>query len=187
MNTLTLGHGDIFNDPMNRLRVECFPEEGWVGSARDEFDAVSTHVTCAAGGRLVGYLRLTPATRGYFRSRLGTEAALPDSRTSVDLGRACVHPDFRGRALFEVLLLYGLVLAADVGYAFAVGSSRPERRLRALLHDLGFHDSGPKVRATYNTQVVTQLPAVVATAGRRESWDYRLHAILARTEVATHA
>jgi predicted GNAT family N-acyltransferase len=173
-----------FDLSMDRLRVECFPEEGWGQSARDRYDGVSLHVVARCGEELAGYARLTPAVHNYLHDKLGPQAPLPDAAQSIDIGRAAVAPTYRGHLLFELLLVEALLLAAEHGYGHVVSSCRPERRFRGLLLDLGFENAGRPVQVKNHSQVCLLQPLVASVCWHRDSWPARKASVIDLLQVA---
>ena len=100
--TFELLHTKVFDAAMDRLRITCFPEELWAESARDEYNAHSTHIACRIDRELAGYVRLTPGKHGYFRTKFGSAIILPNAAESLDFGRAVVAPASPGPPALRV-------------------------------------------------------------------------------------
>jgi len=179
--TLRLDRRRGFDRDMNALRCRCYPRGYPTGEAGDAYDDRSWHVAAYADLALAGYLRLTPGQGGWFEHQLGGRAAIPTGPEVVDLNRAGVAPEYRGRGLFEVLLLEGLLAACDLGFRTALGGSRPERGFRPLLHDLGFRDLCGPVEMNLPNGFSYQgiVVGVATTAEHRPTWEARLERTLA--------
>jgi predicted GNAT family N-acyltransferase len=151
--------------------MECFPASYPTGSAKDDFDDRSTHVIVRVDEHLAAYGRLTPGPGAYFENVTRKLAIIPTGPNVVDFGRVMVAPARRGHDLFELILIEGMILAADMGFPAVVGSLRPDRRFRPFIHDLGFADSGPALPFYFPNGVVdTHQPVVAHTNGKRDSW-----------------
>jgi hypothetical protein len=170
MPILDLLHTHTFDSEMDRLRIRCFPEEGWGTSSQDAYDENSIHIACRADRSLAGYGRLTPGKYGYFRVKFGPCPALPCAVESIDFGRIVVAPAYRGHLAFELILLEGLLLASKLGFRYVIGSGRPERKFHPLIGELGFEKVGDPVSVTNNAQACLLQPVVAQTQGRSAVW-----------------
>jgi predicted GNAT family N-acyltransferase len=139
-----------FDWEMDQLRVLGFPAEQWDTSARDAYDSVSLHVLARCDAELAAYLRFTPASQGYYRSKFGEQGALPLSAVTADFSRCVVAPKHRGHSLFEAIMLEGLSLATDAGYSYAVGTCVPWTGAHRLLNRLGLEDIGSPIAVVFN-------------------------------------
>lgn len=183
MPKLELLHARTFDAEMNRLRCECFAGQYPSGDAKDRFDDRSVHVITCVDGRLAGYGRLTPGPDSWFEFLSGGVAGLPVGPDVVDFGRVAVAPTFRGHDHFELILLEGLLWACDEGFRVVVGSSRPNRKFRSFLHELGFSDCGPVLSFTVGDGwVEPDQPVVAVTAANRPRWSARKLQVLARLQ-----
>jgi predicted GNAT family N-acyltransferase len=181
MPLLELLHTKTFDAEMNRLRCECFAGTYPSGDAKDDFDDRSIHVVTRVDGRLAGYGRLTPGPDSWFEFLSNGRAVIPTGADVVDFGRVMVAPAHRGHDQFELVLVEGLLWACDRGFNVVVGSSRPERRFRPFIHELGFADAGAPVQFeigegwTELGQLVT-----VCTDQNRQGWAARKRRVLGR-------
>lgn len=123
-----------------RLRFEVFNVElneglqtSWhTGQDTDQYDALCDHmvVVDTVENRIVGTYRLLPGNRvehgpGYYSE---TEFEMSSFRllsgNKLELGRACVHKDFRGSAVLNLMWagIARYVEQHDIGFLFGCGS-----------------------------------------------------------------
>jgi GNAT superfamily N-acetyltransferase len=180
MRRVKLAISPEFDEEMDRLRALGFPAEGWVDSASDEFDSVSRHVVAHCDGQLAAYVRLTPGIRNYFRTKFGSEVSLPLPGETADVSRSVVAPEHRGHCLFELILLECLLLAADAGYSYVVGSCRPGTGAHRTLANLGFEDVGQPIGTRYNYLELPLQPLALTVARSFSIWSPRRCATISR-------
>jgi putative hemolysin len=131
-----LARGPVGIEDAQRLRYEVFAQEmgaqvGDAGDAidRDEFDPYCDHllVRDEDTGRVVGTYRILPPHRARELGRLYSESEFDLSRLThlrpslIEVGRSCVHPDYRtGSAI--LLLWAGLAqYMKQGGYRHLIG------------------------------------------------------------------
>ena len=172
MPVLQLSYLEVFSADIDQLRMECFPGCYPDGTAKDEFDDRSLHLTARIDKKLAAYMRLTPGPNAYFESVHRQRGNVPTGANVVDFNRAMVAPADRGNALFELLVIEGLMFACDKGFRKVVGASSPSRGFRSLLHRLGFVDTESAMPAHLpNGEIIIGLPLVAYTQGKRALWD----------------
>jgi predicted GNAT family N-acyltransferase len=132
---------------MDRLRALCFPGSDPARSSRDEFDSRSIYVVNEIHGELAAYGRLTPGPRAVFETWSRGIAEIPTGPNIADLGRCMIAPAYRGLDLITLICLDGLLLAAEMGFERVVGAVVPGRKLSAMLHEIGFRNSGRIVQS----------------------------------------
>jgi putative hemolysin len=148
-------------DAVTRLRYEVFNLELGSGLAsshrtghdRDQFDEACDHLTVRhlASGRVVGTYRLQTVDRAathfgfYCASEFDPFALPPDVVAGgVELGRACVHHDFRNRRVL-LLLWKGLasyLTAERKRYLFGCCSLPTTCQIEARAAERGLRDLG---------------------------------------------
>lgn len=116
--TVTLAHDSAEVQEAQRLRYKVFAEEMGAqlisaasGLDKDEFDSVCDHliVRDTRTDEVVGTYRILPPERaahigGYYSEQEFDLTRLTYLRPSmVEIGRSCVHPDYRGGAVITLL------------------------------------------------------------------------------------
>lgn len=114
--SLATSEHDIYR--AQKLRYAVFAEEmgAQLGSAADridsdEFDALCDHliVTDQNSGMVVGTYRMLPPSKAHLAKQLYSEQEFDLSRLAhirdnlIEIGRSCVHPDFRSGAVITLL------------------------------------------------------------------------------------
>ncbi len=186
MPALQLLSTRTFDDEMNRLRCECFGQYP-SGDSKDEFDDRSLHVTLRVDGKLACYGRMTPGPDSFFKARSAGVAPVPTGPDVVDFGRVGVPAAFRGtdHSYFELVLVEGLLLAADMGFRVVVGAFDAHRKFRPFIYGLGFEDSGPVVQYHVNGELQNVQFVVAGTSRQNRSmWSGRKNAALGRFRAA---
>lgn len=164
---------------MDTLRQTCYPGAYPSGTSKDRFDDRAVHVTAQIGVELAAYVRLVPGPDGYFEWTRRGQADIPTGSNVVDLTRGAVTPAFRGRALFELVLIEGLLYADDHGFSHAVGGAKVGRGFLPMLVELGFQKSGPPVQAHFaNGDAYLGQCFAVDMRGRKADWLRRKHELL---------
>jgi putative hemolysin len=155
-----------------RLRYEVFVQElGGDGPLvdhderleRDRFDPFYDHLILidhARGGRVVGVYRLMPGERaaagkGFYTSgEYDLAPLLASGRRLLELGRSCLHPDYRGGAamfhLWKALAEYVLVRGIEVLFGVASFHGTDVTALAqplSFLHHLHLAPEALRVRA----------------------------------------
>ena len=145
-----------------RLRHLVFVAEGGAAPAgpsadrreRDRFDGVCDHLVVAHDAEIVGTYRLLPGERagrmGHYSAGEFDVAALlarHPERRFVELGRSCVHPDWREsraiRLLWQGAWAYALRSGADVMFGCAsFPGTDPAAHVEAFAH-LAAHAACP--------------------------------------------
>jgi putative hemolysin len=99
----------IFNEELG----EGIPENATTGLDKDEFDDFCDHLLVMdSEGTTIGTYRLLPGSRRppqgfYTETEFDLSALNMDRKLIVELGRACIHPDFRKQSTL-MGLFYGL-------------------------------------------------------------------------------
>ncbi len=129
-----------------RLRHDAVIANGWAtladypdGREYDADDARAVHVICRDGERIVGSLRLVPATPGHpLPTERDFELELAEGAPTVDAGRVVVAPSHRGaigQLILSGLVARGWLEARALGADRIVGVATPSAI--ALYHELG--------------------------------------------------
>jgi GNAT superfamily N-acetyltransferase len=182
---LRIAHDAQFTGPMDALRQTCYPGAYPSGTSKDPFDDRALHVTVHIGRALAAYVRLVPGPDGYFEWTRRGQADIPTGREVLDLTQGAVAPAFRGRSLFELVLIEGLLYAHDHGFTHAVGGAKVGRGFLPMLLELGFQKSGPPVRAHFaNGKTYLGQCFAADVQGRAADWHRRKHALLRRLAAA---
>lgn len=175
MKNLEIIFSRDFNAEIDRMRMECFPGSYPAGTGKDRFDDRAVHVGVYIEKRLGAYIRMIPGPDGYFvHTRRSRE--VPHGIDVIDLSRAMVAAEFRGLALFELVIVNGLNWAFENNFAVALGGSRPDRKFKQMLHELGFTDWGGPMECYFDndTNYIGQLIAADLTSDNRKKWIKRL-------------
>ncbi|MFM9328829.1 GNAT family N-acetyltransferase [Paenibacillus mesotrionivorans] len=172
-----------------RLRYQVFAEEeknlrlyNPEGLETDRYDEYCDHLVVKDedSGQVVGTYRLLPGPRAalhggfYSESEFDLAGYRPWMRETLELGRSCVHPDYRsGRAirlLWEEILHY----ADNGGFSRLVGCASVHSRTRdemletySLLHKRGVITARYGIRPL-DTHTIPDLAPVELTASEEE-------------------
>jgi hypothetical protein len=181
MAVLELLHARTFDSEMNLLRCRCFAGTYPSGNAKDDFDDRSVHVITRVEGNLAAYGRLTPGPDSWYAAISKGRAPKPSGPNVIEFTRVMVAPAHRGHDQFELILVEGLLWACDHNFDVVVGSSRPERRFRPFIRELGFADVGAPVQFEIG-EGWTELGQMVkvSTHQNRQNWAARKRTVLGR-------
>jgi predicted GNAT family N-acyltransferase len=153
------------------LRAVSFPAADGTLVGSDEFDARSLHIVFREDSRIAAYGRLTIGAPGVFRTWSRGAAVLPDGFDVADLGRCCVHPDYRRLELLRAVCVEALIYASEHQIAHANGAYKPGRHLAAMLHEIGYSDCGlPVEEFEPNGNIVTIQPVTCNLRSTIHRW-----------------
>jgi predicted GNAT family N-acyltransferase len=155
--TLSSHIQDRFSSNLGDLRELCFPGDNAKGSYEDEFDKKSAYLVIMRENELVAYGRLTPGPNSVFYTWSKGKIEMPNSKSSIDLGRCMVNPQYRGMDLLRVICILSLLYAKQKGYRYVNGTSRPGRGLMNMLEEIGYVKSGCIVNSYEPNGAVIQL------------------------------
>ncbi len=137
---------DLPADALN-LRAISFPAADGALVGVDEFDQRSLHIVFRDGSKIAAYGRLTIDAPGVFRTWSRGAAQVPSGPDIADLGRCCVHQDYRRLELLRSVCLESLIHSFDLNIAHVNGAHVPGRFLAGTLHDIGFCAAGDCVES----------------------------------------
>ncbi|MGO9107707.1 MAG: hypothetical protein ACLP9L_00610 [Thermoguttaceae bacterium] len=185
MKVLELLHTREFNAEIDQLRSECFSGQYTAGTSRDSFDERSEHVLIRIDGTLAAAGRLTPGPDHFHSAGVKGAVPIPNGPDSVSLNRVHVAPAFRGRDhdLFELILLDGLLLAAQLGFRWVDGSYRP-RHFKLFAQELGFREVGPPVEICFQSGFTESYQQIVmeVSPARCAAWTDRRVSVIGRLQ-----
>jgi hypothetical protein len=101
----------------------------------------------APDGSLVGGDEFDDRAPGVFSTWSKGAAEVPSGPDIADLGRCCVHPDYRRLELLRSVGLEGLIHSFSLNMAHVNGAHVPGRFLAASSQDMGFRSVGPCVES----------------------------------------
>ncbi len=173
MTQVIIVASDVLLHGAAQLRSACF--HGPVGTGTDSFDERSVHITFSRAGSTIAYARLTRGAPGLFNAWSKGKADLPAGPDIADLGRCCVHPDFRGQRLFSAVCLAACAWARASGCSRVNGSYISGATAGRALHEVGFRDHGscvkhfePNGNVLVVQPITLSLPEVGSSQG--ETW-----------------
>lgn len=133
----------VFIREMSSLNKECYPQVvNSDGSEKDEFDDISYFIVIREIEKIIAYGRLTPGPNSVFHKWSKGLCEIPNSASSIDLGRCMVHPDYRGYDFLKVICIAGFLYAKEIGYTYINGAARPGRGLINMLEQIGYKQCG---------------------------------------------
>lgn len=155
----------------------------------DRFDSLCDHLlvidkTHPDGDRVVGNYRLLCADSGvspdYFYSHQEydltplTDMALRDNLRLMELGRSCVHPDFRSNAIIQLLwrgiVVYAISRKMDVMFGCASFAGTDLTQIRPHLAYLYHHRLAPKAwRVRARDALYTNMQGDIGYESEREA------------------
>lgn len=129
------------------LRAARFPSASGELVGGDSFDERSLHLVFREGSTIAVYGRLTIGIPGVFRTWSRGAAQIPEGVNVADLGRCCVHTDYRRLELLRSVCVEALGYSFHRNLSYVNGTYIPGRFLAGSLHDMGFKAAGPCVES----------------------------------------
>ena len=133
--------GDRFTAAMEALRRAEWLG-GREGETRDEFDAVSHHLSVWVEGALVGLIRTTAASPSVLKAWSNGRSPLPQGPTVAEITRGVVAASARGLGLYSLGMLETVLRLRGLGMTWATAAVEPDFVGRRFLAGLGFVDVG---------------------------------------------
>lgn len=111
---------------------------GHPGDTRDEFDAISRHLTLSVDGNLVGLVRTTLGLPSVLQAWSRGRAPLPSGPTVAEITRGVVAASVRGLGLYSLGMLETVLRLRALGVTSATAAVEPDFVGRRFLAGLGF-------------------------------------------------
>ncbi len=137
-----------FSAGMELLRRRDFSELEWPGgSSEDDFDQASLHITVSVSGELAGMVRLTRRPLSVLSAWAIGPHHIPDGDDIIEATRAVVARNWRGMALYKLMMAEATRFCDRAGASRVVAQIEPDFALRCFLATIGFRNRGEPTRS----------------------------------------